>query len=45
LIFPENFEEKIGFDQMLRLLKTHCVSRMGEIYVEKTRIHNRFVWQ
>jgi DNA mismatch repair protein MutS2 len=42
LIFPENFEEKIGFDQVLRMLKTHCVSRMGEIYVEKIRFNNRF---
>jgi len=42
LIFPENFEEKIGFDQVRRMLKTHCVSRMGEIYVEKIRFHNRF---
>jgi DNA mismatch repair protein MutS2 len=42
LIFPENFEEKIGFDQVRRMLKTLCVSRMGEIYVEKIRFHNRF---
>ncbi len=42
MIFPENFEEKIGFDQVLRMLKTHCVSRMGEIYVEKIRFNNRF---
>lgn len=42
MIFPENFEEKIGFDQVRRMLKTHCVSRMGEIYVEKIRFHNRF---
>ena len=42
MIFPENFEEKIGFDQVRRMLKTLCVSRMGEIYVEKIRFHNRF---
>ena len=42
MIFPENFEEKIGFDQVRRMLKTHCVSRMGEIYVEKIRFNNRF---
>ncbi len=42
MIFPDNFEEKIGFDQVRRMLKAHCVSRMGEIYVEKIRFHNRF---
>ena len=29
MIYPENFEEKIGFDEIKRMLKEQCVSTMG----------------
>ncbi|MGN0222205.1 MAG: endonuclease MutS2 [Prevotella sp.] len=29
MIYPENFEEKIGFDEIKRMLKEQCVSKMG----------------
>ena len=29
MIYPGNFEEKIGFDEIKRMLKEHCVSNMG----------------
>lgn len=30
MIYPENFEQKIGFDQIRRLLVTKCLSMLGE---------------
>jgi DNA mismatch repair protein MutS2 len=34
VIFPENFEKKIGFDAIRQLLKTHCLCNLGEKYVD-----------
>lgn len=31
---PSNFEQKIGFDQIRQLLKTKCLSTLGEERVE-----------
>jgi DNA mismatch repair protein MutS2 len=30
MIFPQNFEEKIGFDKIRELLKGHCLSTLGK---------------
>ncbi|MEJ2259576.1 MAG: hypothetical protein P8X78_03545, partial [Nitrosopumilaceae archaeon] len=30
MIFPENFEEKIGFDKIRGHLKNHCLSTLGK---------------
>jgi DNA mismatch repair protein MutS2 len=37
MIYPENFEQKIGFDTIRNLLADECVSDMGREYVEKMR--------
>jgi len=29
MVYPENFESKIKFDQIRQLVKTHCLSEMG----------------
>ena len=42
VIFPENFEEKIGFDQIRNMLRGHCVSAMGEEYVDNIRFETRY---
>ncbi|MBE0638540.1 MAG: Smr/MutS family protein [Bacteroidales bacterium] len=42
MIFPHNFEEKIGFDQIRHLLKDHCVSEMGREYADKMRFDANF---
>jgi len=42
VIFPHNFEEKVGFDQIRALLKERCVSSMGEEYVDKMRFDTSF---
>ncbi len=37
MIYPRNFEEKIGFDRIRELLHELCLSPMGEFYVDKIR--------
>lgn len=34
MIYPENFEQKIGFDTIRTLLKEHCISLMGVEHVD-----------
>lgn len=34
MIYPQNFEQKIGFDQIRQLLKIKCLSTLGEERVE-----------
>lgn len=34
MIYPQNFEQKIGFDQIRQLLKTKCLSTLGEERVD-----------
>lgn len=41
MIYPRNFENKIGFDQIRIKLKQLCLSSMGEDYVDKIRFVNR----
>lgn len=35
MIYPQNFEQKIGFDQIRQLLKEKCLSTLGEERVEE----------
>lgn len=42
MIFPQNFEEKIGFDQVRQLLRAQCVSEMGREFTEKMRFESNF---
>ncbi len=37
MIYPKNFEEKIGFAQIKEGLREFCISSMGEAYVDKIR--------
>ena len=34
MIFPENFEQKIGFDEIRTLLKGRCMSTLGTEWVD-----------
>lgn len=34
MIYPQNFEQKIGFDQIRQLLKTKCLSTLGQERVD-----------
>ncbi len=42
MIYPRNFETKIGFDQIRLKLKHYCLSSMGEDYVDKIRFNKQF---
>ena len=35
MIYPKNFESKIGFDEIRRLLKEHCLSTLGKERVDE----------
>ncbi|MCK4638310.1 MAG: Smr/MutS family protein [Bacteroidales bacterium] len=35
MIYPKNFEQKIGFDIIRQMLKDNCLSSLGEKFVEK----------
>ncbi len=41
MIYPRNFEVKIGFDQIRLKLKSFCLSGMGEDYVDKIRFNTQ----
>ena len=34
MIYPENFEQKIGFDEIRTLLKGRCMSTLGTEWVD-----------
>ncbi|PKP33829.1 MAG: endonuclease MutS2 [Bacteroidetes bacterium HGW-Bacteroidetes-17] len=40
MIYPNDFERKVGFDQIRIKLKQFCLSRMGEDYVDKIRFNS-----
>ncbi len=35
MIYPENIESKIGFDQIRELIRKNCMSELGRSYVDK----------
>lgn len=35
MLYPKNFESKIGFDEVRTLLKGHCISKLGTERVDK----------
>ncbi|MFK5856830.1 MAG: Smr/MutS family protein [Bacteroidota bacterium] len=35
MIYPNNFEQKVGFSQIKRLISNLCISTMGEHFVDK----------
>jgi DNA mismatch repair protein MutS2 len=42
MIYPRNFEQKIGFDTIKEMLRENCLSEMGLKYVEKIRFSSNF---
>ena len=34
MIYPKNFESKIGFDEVRAIMKSHCLSTMGKETVD-----------
>ncbi|MFA9392052.1 MAG: endonuclease MutS2 [Prolixibacteraceae bacterium] len=41
-IYPDNFEQKIGFDQIRQLLASNCLSELGKEKVEAITFHKQF---
>jgi len=41
LIYPNNFETKIGFDKIREMLKKRCLSSRGEFYASAMRFSNK----
>ena len=42
MIYPQNFEQKIGFDQIKLLVKGKCLSSLGEERVENMAFSNNY---
>ncbi len=42
MIYPESFENKIGFDQIRLLIKDRCLSELGEEYVDNISFSDDF---
>ena len=42
MIYPQNFEQKIGFDQIRQLVKGKCLSSLGEERVDEMDFSTRF---
>ncbi len=42
MIYPKNFEQKIGFDTIRQMIQENCLSSMGSSYVEKIRFTSNF---
>jgi DNA mismatch repair protein MutS2 len=41
MIYPEDFEQKLGFDQIRQRLKEHCLSTSGRAWVDKIRFSSK----
>ena len=37
MIYPDSFEQKLGFDQIRSKLKSYCLSQAGEEWVDRMR--------
>ena len=42
MIYPHNFEQKIGFDQIRQLLKGKCLSTLGEERVDEMTFSDNY---
>lgn len=42
MVYPENFEQKIGFDKIRRMLVSYCLSEMGKENVDSVVFQSNF---
>ncbi|TAG05784.1 MAG: endonuclease MutS2 [Cytophagia bacterium] len=42
MLYPDNIEQKLGFDKIRELLKKECISNLGKGFVDKIRFLNHF---
>lgn len=44
MIYPNNFEQKIGFSQIREILKTYCLSNLGKELVDDMSFSDKYNW-
>jgi len=44
MLYPSNFESKIGFSRIRELLKLRCLSPMGEVLVDEVKFSDQYEW-
>jgi DNA mismatch repair protein MutS2 len=42
MLYPQNIEQKLGFDKIREILRQHCTSPLGQAFVEKIRFSDNF---
>ena len=42
MVYPRNFESKIGFDNVREMLKNYCLSNSGKRYIDKIHFSDNF---
>lgn len=42
MLYPNNFEQKLGFDKIREMLKGGCLSNLGRMRVDKIRFSNKY---
>lgn len=42
MLYPQNIEQKIGFDKIRELIAGHCVSSLGRAFVDKIRFSDDY---
>lgn len=42
MLYPQNIEQKLGFDRLREWLKENCISPLGRAYVDKIRFSDSF---
>ena len=42
MLYPENLEQKLGFDKIRQLIKEECVSSLGQRFVDKIQFSNNY---
>lgn len=42
MLYPKNIEQKIGFDRIRQQLKEHCISPLGQDFVDKIRFSSHY---
>lgn len=42
MLYPQNIEQKLGFDRIRELLKEACVSPLGQAFVDKIRFSDNY---
>ena len=43
MIYPQNFEQKIGFDKIREQISAFCISTLGKYYVDKMKFSTDFL--